>query len=126
MGAVADLLCGTALPARRNLADLGRAEAQGIVMKKMRRRELLPQGFRRQQDVLCYVMLSAGQCEMRRTLHEPGPLTGCGEASVSAPLRHFAQTGIGSYEATSGNAAWTLCDRPRRFNSVGVKVESVT
>lgn len=66
-------------------------------MKKIRRREARPRCLRRQRDVLCDVMLSAGQCETWLTLHELGRLTGYGEASVSAQLRHLRKPEFGSY-----------------------------
>ena len=85
-------LRGATLPAS------GGAEAKGDVMKKIRRREARPRCLRRQRDVLCDVMLSAGQCETWLTLHELGRLTGYGEASVSAQLRHLRKPEFGGYE----------------------------
>ena len=85
-------LRGTTLP------ESGGAEAKGDVMKKIRRGEVRPRCLRRQRDVLCDVMLSAGQCETWLTLHELGRLTGYGEASVSAQLRHLRKPEFGGYE----------------------------
>ena len=67
-------------------------------MKKIYRREARPRCLLRQRDVLCDVMLSAGLCETWLTLHELGRLTGYGEASVSAQLRHLRKPQFGSYE----------------------------
>ena len=67
-------------------------------MKKIRRGEVRPRCLRRQRDVLCDVMLSAGQCETWLTLYELGRLTGYGEASVSAQLRHLRKPEFGGYE----------------------------
>jgi hypothetical protein len=61
------------------------------------RRELRPRIWRRQRDVLCDVLLSAGQCETWLTLHELARLTGYGEASVSAQLRHLRKPEYGGF-----------------------------
>ena len=86
------------LRVRRSTADPREAEARGNMMKKIHKREARPRCLRRQRDVLCDVMLSAGQCETWLTLHELGRLTGYGEASVSAQLRHLRKPEFGSYE----------------------------
>jgi hypothetical protein len=67
------------------------------VMRKIARRESHPRFLRRQRDVLCDVMLSAGQCETWLTLHELGRMTGYGEASVSAQLRHLRKPEYGGF-----------------------------
>src|SRR5271163_38952 len=66
-------------------------------MAKVRRKESRPRSLRRQRDVLCDVMLAAGQCETWLTLHELARLTGYGEASVSAQLRHLRKPEYGGY-----------------------------
>jgi hypothetical protein len=47
--------------------------------------------------MLCDVMLGAGQCETWLTLHELSRLTGYGEASVSAQLRHLRKPRYGGF-----------------------------
>ena len=112
-------------------------------MTKIRRREARPRCSRRQRDVLCDVMLSAGQCETWLTLHELGRLTGYGEASVSAQLRHLRKPEFGSYEVDKrqrgvgstvrgeSGPLWEyrlrrrvrlVTRRPRCSSSVGVKL----
>jgi hypothetical protein len=66
-------------------------------MGKLRRKEARPRSLRRQRDVLCDVMLAAGQCETWLTLHELARLTGYGEASVSAQLRHLRKPEYGGF-----------------------------
>ena len=66
-------------------------------MAKVRRKESRPRSLRRQRDVLCDVMLAAGQCETWLTLHELARLTGYGEASVSAQLRHLRKPEYGGF-----------------------------
>jgi len=66
-------------------------------MGKLRRREGKPRSLRRQRDVVCDVMLAAGQCETWLTLHELARLTGYGEASVSAQLRHLRKPEYGGF-----------------------------
>src|SRR5271155_3240589 len=67
-------------------------------MAKVRRKESRPRSLRRQRDVLCDVLLSAGLCETWLTLHELARLTGYGEASVSAQLRHLRKPEFGGFE----------------------------
>jgi hypothetical protein len=97
-------------------------------MKKNRRKERRPRTWRTQREVLCDVMLAAWQCETWLTLHELGRLTGYGEASVSAQLRHLRKPEYGGYELEKRHRAgahtvhgetgllweYQLCDRPRR------------
>jgi hypothetical protein len=64
---------------------------------RLRRKEARPRSLRRQRDVLCDVMLAAAQCETWLTLHELGRLTGYGEASVSAQLRHLRKPEYGGF-----------------------------
>jgi hypothetical protein len=66
-------------------------------MATIRKREARPRSLRRQRDVLCDVMLAAGQCETWLTLHELARLTGYGEASVSAQLRHLRKPEYGGF-----------------------------
>jgi hypothetical protein len=66
-------------------------------MRKVRRKEARPRSLRRQRDVLCDVMLAAGQCETWLTLHELARLTGYGEASVSAQLRNLRKPEYGGF-----------------------------
>lgn len=66
-------------------------------MRIQRRKEARPRSLRRQRDVLCDVMLAAGQCETWLTLHELARLTGYGEASVSAQLRHLRKPEYGGF-----------------------------
>lgn len=66
-------------------------------MGKLRRKEAKPRSLRRQRDVLCDVMLAAGQCETWLTLHELARLTGYGEASVSAQLRNLRRPEYGGF-----------------------------
>jgi hypothetical protein len=61
------------------------------------RREARPRVLRTQREVLCDVLLSAGQCETWLTLHELALLTGYGEASVSAQLRHLRKPEYGGF-----------------------------
>jgi hypothetical protein len=74
-----------------------RAGGKGDVMRKVRRKEGRPRSLRRQRDVLCDVMLAAGQCETWLTLHELARLTGYGEASVSAQLRNLRKPEYGGF-----------------------------
>src|SRR5215831_4572061 len=52
---------------------------------------------RRQRDVLCDVMLSAGQCETWLTLDELAKLTQYPPASISAQLRHLRKPRFGGF-----------------------------
>jgi hypothetical protein len=66
-------------------------------MKEKRKKEARPRSLRRQRDVLCEVMLSAGQCETWLTLVELARLTHYGEASISAQLRHLRKPRYGAF-----------------------------
>lgn len=66
-------------------------------MSERRRRERRPRSLRRQRDVLCDVMLSAGSCETWLTLVELARMTRYGEASISAQLRHLRKPQYGAY-----------------------------
>lgn len=70
---------------------------RGTTMDRIRRKELRPRCLKRQRDVLCDVMLAAGTCETWLTLSELSRLTGYGEASVSAQLRHLRKPQYGSF-----------------------------
>jgi hypothetical protein len=52
---------------------------------------------RRQRDVLCDVMLCAAACESWLTLKELSRMTGYGEASISAQLRHLRKPEFGGF-----------------------------
>jgi hypothetical protein len=67
------------------------------VSRKIHRRKPGPRSLRTQRDVLCDVMLAAGLCETWLTLHELSRLTGYGEASVSAQLRHLRKPRFGGF-----------------------------
>jgi hypothetical protein len=66
-------------------------------MSRERRNKARPRSLRTQREVLCDVMLAAGQCETWLTLHELSRLTGYGEASVSAQLRHLRKPRYGGF-----------------------------
>ena len=66
-------------------------------MKRIRRREPRPRALKRQRDVLCDVMLSAGSCETWLTLVELSRMTPYGEASISAQLRHLRKPQYGAF-----------------------------
>ncbi len=53
--------------------------------------------WRTQRQVLCDVMLSAGECGTWLTLQELARLTCYGEASISAQLRHLRKPRYGAY-----------------------------
>ena len=61
------------------------------------RRIARPRSLRTQREVLRDVLLAAGQCETWLTLHEMALLTGYGEASVSAQLRHLRKPEYGGF-----------------------------
>lgn len=65
--------------------------------KRMKKREARPRSLRRQRDVLCDVMLSAGACETWLTLAELSRLTRFGETSISAQLRHLRKPEYGGF-----------------------------
>ena len=66
-------------------------------MNRIRRKDPRPRALKRQRDVLCDVMLSAGSCETWLTLVELSRLTQYGEASISAQLRHLRKPQYGSF-----------------------------
>jgi hypothetical protein len=68
-----------------------------MTMKNNRRKDSRPKALRRQRDVLCDVMLSAGACETWLTLVELSRMTHYGEASISAQLRHLRKPQYGAY-----------------------------
>jgi len=53
--------------------------------------------LRTQRQVLCDVMLAAGQCGTWLTLQELAQLTCYGEASISAQLRHLRKPQYGAF-----------------------------
>ncbi len=66
-------------------------------MNKFRKKDPRPRALKRQRDVLCDVMLSAGTCETWLTLLELSRLTLYGEASISAQLRHLRKPQYGAF-----------------------------
>jgi len=56
--------------------------------------------LRTQRQVLCDVMLSAGECGTWLTLQELAQLTCYGEASISAQLRHLRKPEYGAHVVT--------------------------
>lgn len=66
-------------------------------MQKNRKCDARPRPLKRQRDVLCDVMLSAGECETWLTLVELSRLTHYGEASISAQLRHLRKPQYGGF-----------------------------
>jgi hypothetical protein len=77
-------------------------------IRRFRKRETRPRALRRQRDVLCDVMLSAGACETWLSLVELSRLTHFGEASISAQLRHLRKLEYGGFaveKRTRGNTA---------------------
>jgi len=65
--------------------------------------------LRTQRQVLCDVMLAAGQCGTWLTLQELAQLTCYGEASISAQLRNLRKPRFGGY---------VLEKRPREVDEV--------
>jgi hypothetical protein len=65
--------------------------------KKTRKGSAKQTVLRTQSEVLCDVMLSAGECGAWLTLHELARLTHYGEASISAQLRHLRKPQYGSF-----------------------------
>src|SRR5712691_11143433 len=68
-----------------------------MAMPKIRRREWKRLARRRQRDVLCDVMLSAGECAAWLTLDELAKLTHYPPASISAQLRHLRKPQYGGF-----------------------------
>jgi hypothetical protein len=68
-----------------------------VTYRHISRRIVRPRCVRTQREVLCDVLLAAGQCETWLTLHEMALLTGYGEASVSAQLRHLRKPEYGGF-----------------------------
>jgi hypothetical protein len=83
----------------------------GTTVRKIRRKDPRPKPLKRQRDVLCDVMLSAGACETWLTLVELSRVTHYGEASISAQLRHLRKPQYGSFvvEKRQREAAELLC-----------------
>jgi hypothetical protein len=83
----------------------------GITMKTIRRKDPRPKPLKRQRDVLCDVMLSAGACETWLTLVELSRVTHYGEASISAQLRNLRKPQYGAFvvEKRQREAAEVLC-----------------
>ena len=72
--------------------------------------------LRRQRDVLCDVMLSAGQCEAWLTLDELAKLTHYPPASISAQLRHLRKPQYGGFVLEKRQRA---VDRVTRSEELG-------
>lgn len=71
-------------------------------MRRTRRRGTRRRALRRQRDVLCDVMLSAGECDVDSgggwlTLEEIAKLTHYPPASISAQLRHLRKPQYGAF-----------------------------
>jgi len=77
------------------LSFLTRREQARLLAEASRSNTL---GRRRQRDVLCDVMLSAGQCDTWLTLEELAKLTQYPPASISAQLRHLRKQEFGGYQ----------------------------
>jgi hypothetical protein len=69
----------------------------GLTMRNIRRKDPRPKPLKRQRDVLCDVMLSAGACETWLTLVELSRVTHYGEASISAQRRHLRKPQYGAF-----------------------------
>jgi hypothetical protein len=82
-----------------------------LLMGKIRGKDPRPKAFKRQRDVLCDVMLSAGACEAWLTLVELSRVTHYGEASISAQRRHLRKPQYGAFvvEKRQREAAEVLC-----------------
>ena len=66
-------------------------------MRRTKVREPKRIRLRTQRQVLCDVMLSAGECGTWLTLQELAQLTCYGEASISAQLRHLRKPEHGAH-----------------------------
>lgn len=73
---------------------------------------------RRQRDVLCDVMLSAGQCDTWLTLDELAMLTHYPPASISAQLRHLRKPEFGGYDVEKQQRASGKILRGEDFGTV--------
>ena len=89
-------------------------------MRKIRRREPRPRLLKRQRDVLCDVMLSAGTCETWLTLVELSRLTQYGEASISAQLRTCGSRSTARLWWRSGAGRWPRYARGGARAGLGV------
>ena len=66
-------------------------------MRRTNKKEPRRVSLRTQRQVLCDVMLAAGQCGTWLTLQELAQLTCYGEASISAQLRNLRKPQFGGY-----------------------------
>jgi hypothetical protein len=82
------------------------------VKNRIRRKDPRPRALKRQRDVLCDVMLSAGSCETWLTLVELSRMTQYGEASISAQLRHLRKPQYGAFvvEKRRREVAEVICN----------------
>ena len=78
-------------------------------MRRMKEKVPRRVALRTQRQVLCDVMLAAGQCGTWLTLQELAQLTCYGEASISAQLRNLRKPQFGGY---------VLEKRPREVDAV--------
>ena len=78
-------------------------------MRRTKERTTRQVPLRTQRQVLCDVMLAAGQCGTWLTLQELAQLTCYGEASISAQLRNLRKPRFGGY---------VLEKRPREVDAV--------
>ncbi len=78
---------------------------------RIRRKDPRPRALKRQRDVLCDVMLSAGSCETWLTLVELSRMTQYGRGQHLGSIAAFAKAavrGICSGEATAGSGRGDL------------------
>jgi|SRR5271163_2343774 len=80
-----------------------------MAMRRTEKRVARRVPLRTQRQVLCDVMLAAGQCGTWLTLQELAQLTCFGEASISAQLRNLRKPQFGGY---------VLEKRPREVDEV--------
>jgi hypothetical protein len=80
-----------------------------MAMRRTKKKTARQVPLRTQRQVLCDVMLAAGQCGTWLTLQELAQLTCYGEASISAQLRNLRKPQFGGY---------VLEKRPREVDAV--------
>jgi hypothetical protein len=91
------------------LRKSGRPGEEEMAMRRTKQKVPKRVALRTQRQVLCDVMLSAGQCGTWLTLQELAQLTCYGEASISAQLRNLRKPKFGGY---------VLEKRPREVDAV--------
>jgi hypothetical protein len=82
---------------------------EAMAMRRTKQKVPKRVALRTQRQVLCDVMLAAGQCGTWLTLQELAQLTCYGEASISAQLRNLRKPRFGGY---------VLEKRPREVDEV--------